>query len=72
MAGLTDRKTEVHRLEKQLKKLEGNIVGLSEKLNNVGFTDKAPPEVVDRERSRLIEAKAQLFKVNIAIAKLKK
>ena len=72
MAGLIDRKTEVRRLEKQLKKLESNIMGLSGKLNNAGFTDKAPPEVVDRERSRLIEAEAQLSKVNVAIAELKK
>ena len=72
MAGLIDRKTEVRRLEKQIKKLESNILGLSGKLNNAGFTDKAPSEVVDRERSRLIEAKAQLTKVNDAIAELKK
>ena len=47
-------------------------VGEYAKLNNAGFTDKAPPEVVDRERSRLIEAEAQLSKVNVAIAELKK
>ena len=59
IAGLIDVEAEVARLEKQLKKLESGMKGLSGKLNNPGFTDKAPADVVERERSRLIEAETQ-------------
>jgi valyl-tRNA synthetase len=71
MAGLIDVDAEVARLEKQLKKLEGEIQGLSGKLNNRGFTDKAPTEVVERERLRLKDAQAQFAKIIVTISELK-
>ena len=71
MAGLIDVEAEVARLEKQVKKLEGDIKGLSGKLNNPGFTDKAPADVVERERGRLAEAEAQLGKITVTIDELK-
>ena len=71
MAGLIDREAEVARLEKQLKKLEGGIKGLSGKLNNPGFIDKAPVDVVERERGRLAEAEAQHAKITVTINKLR-
>ena len=42
IAGLINVEAEVTRLEKQVKKLEGDIRGLGGKLNNPGFTNKAP------------------------------
>jgi len=71
MAGLIDVEAEVARLEKQLKKLDGEIKGLSGKLNNPGFTDKAPAEVVERERGRLQDAQAQFEKIIVTISELK-
>jgi valyl-tRNA synthetase len=71
MAGLIDVEAEVARLEKQLKKLDGEIKGLSGKLNNPGFTDKAPAEVVERERGRLQDAQAQFAKITVTISELK-
>ena len=71
MAGLIDVDAEVARLEKQLKKLEGEIQGLSGKLNNRGFTDKAPTEVVERERLRLKDAQAQFAKIIVTISELR-
>ena len=71
MAGLIDVEAEVARLEKQLKKLEGGIKGLSGKLNNPGFTDKAPADVVERERGRLAEAEAQHAKITVTINELR-
>ena len=71
MGGLIDAETEVARLEKQLKKLEGGIKGLSGKLNNPGFSDKAPADVVERERGRLAEAKAQHAKIAVTIHELR-
>jgi valyl-tRNA synthetase len=46
------------RLEKEIadkKRLLGSIEG---KLGNKQFTDRAPPEVVERERARADEARA--------------
>ena len=59
-------------LEKQVKKLEGDIRGLGGKLNNPGFTNKAPADVVERERGRLAEAEAQLAKITVAIHELRR
>ena len=59
MAGLIDTEAEIQRLTKQVGKLEGDIKGLTGKLNNPGFTDKAPAEVVARERGRLADAERQ-------------
>ena len=72
MAGLIDVEAEVARLETQLKKLDGEIKGLSGKLNNPGFTDKAPAEVVERERGRLQDAQAQFAKITVTISELKR
>ena len=72
IAGLIDVEAEVTRLEKQVKKLEGDIRGLDGKLNNPGFTNKAPADVVERERGRLAEAEAQLAKITVAIHELRR
>ena len=71
MAGLIDVNSEVTRLEKQLRKLEGDIQGLRDKLGNPGFIDKAPANVVERERGRLTEAESQLAKISVTVIKLK-
>ena len=71
MAGLIDVNSEVTRLEKQLRKLEGDIQGLRDKLGNPGFIDKAPANVIERERGRLAEAESQLAKISVTVIKLK-
>ncbi|MBX2836947.1 MAG: valine--tRNA ligase [Gammaproteobacteria bacterium] len=60
MAGLIDKAAETARLEKQTAKLEGEIKRLSGKLANQGFTDKAPAQVVEAERNKLVEAQSAL------------
>ncbi len=72
ITGLIDVEAEVARLEKQVKKLEADIRGLGGKLNNPGFTNKAPADVVERERGRLAEAEAQLAKITVAIHELRR
>jgi len=47
------------RLEKDLAKAETEIKGLSSRLANPNFADKAPPEVVAECRANLAEAEAQ-------------
>ena len=71
IAGLIDVDAEIARLTKQSQKLAQDIQGLTGKLSNPGFTDKAPAEVVAREESRLLEAKANLEKITVTIEALK-
>ena len=59
-AGLIDKEAELGRLEKELAKLEKDITFVEGKLNNPKFTDKAPPDIISKEREKL--AQSQLTK----------
>ena len=56
LAGLIDVDKEIQRLEKELAKLETEIQGLDRKLANENFVNRAPAEVVERERERRRES----------------
>ena len=60
MANLIDKEAELARLEKELAKLNKDIQLAEGKLNNPTFTDKAPAEIISKERDKL--AQAQLAK----------
>ncbi|MFT3930436.1 MAG: valine--tRNA ligase [Spongiibacteraceae bacterium] len=73
MAGLIDKGAELARLNKEIDKLAQDISKLDTKLSNPGFTDKAPAEVVAKERERLAaqrQALAQLQEQQQRIATL--
>jgi valyl-tRNA synthetase len=57
--GLVDLEALRGRLEKDIAKAEKEIKGLSGRLANPNFADKAPPEVVAECRANLAEAEAQ-------------
>lgn len=71
MAGLIDVAAEQARVEKVRLKLLSEIESVSRKLGNPGFADKAPPEVVQRERDRLAEAQRQLDQTTAQLEALK-
>lgn len=56
MAGLIDKEAELARLEKNLQKLEKDIVFIQGKLNNPTFTDKAPADIIQKEQEKLAQA----------------
>ncbi len=60
LGGVLDPAKERDRLKKQKEKLEGLIQNLGKKLSNENFVQRAPAEVVDRERSRLNELEVEL------------
>ncbi len=73
MAGLIDKNAELARLNKEIDKLTQEIARLDTKLANPGFTDKAPAEVVAKERENLAakrQAVAQLQEQQQRIATL--
>jgi valyl-tRNA synthetase len=55
LAGLIDVDAERARLHKKIAKLQKASAGLERKLQSPSFADKAPPEVVKKDRARLEE-----------------
>ncbi len=73
MAGLIDKDAELARLDKEIARLDGEVKRVGGKLSNAGFVDKAPAEVIDKERAKLAEAeqaKAKLQEQRDRIATL--
>ncbi len=71
LAGLIDIDVEKQRLEKEIAKFEKLLKGLNGKLSNKGFVDKAPPDVVERERQRQVEYGENLQKLQAGLERLK-
>lgn len=63
MAGLIDKDAELARLDKEIEKMQKETGRLKGKLSNANFVDKAPQDVVEKERSRLIETESSLTKI---------
>jgi len=70
-SGLIDAEKEKARLEKQSTKLTKEIEKLAGRLQSKGFTDKAPPAVVDKVRAELAELEDQASKVQSSLESLK-
>ncbi len=60
LAGLVDIGAERARLEREIERTAGQIRRSEQLLRNDGFTQNAPPEVVQRERNKLEELRASL------------
>ena len=63
MAGLIDQQAELARLGKELDKVTKETERLRGKLENPRFVDKAPAEVVQKEREKLAEAEQALLRL---------
>ncbi len=68
--GAIDMEKERARLLKQRDQLSGRVEGAKKKLANENFVSKASPDVVERERERLIELEAELDKVEANLGSL--
>jgi len=69
LADVIDIEQERQRLSKALGKLDGQINGMEKKLANKGFTDKAPREVVEVQRERLVETTQTRDKLRDALSR---
>jgi len=65
-----DVEAEKARLAKQLEQLRGHAASLEGKLANENFVSRAPAEVVQQQRDKLIEVRGQIESVQAALAKL--
>jgi valyl-tRNA synthetase len=71
LEGLIDIEAERARLEAKLGKIESQLVGIRRKLGNPGFVNKAPAEVVDRQRQLRADLEAHAAKLRANIADLR-
>ena len=67
VAGAIDTEQEKQRLDKEIARLEGNIRGCENKLNNEKFISGASPEIVAREREKLASMQESLKKLKASI-----
>jgi len=71
LADLIDPQAELERLEKELNKLKNDRDRTAGKLDNRQFVDRAPAEVVDKERRRLEETTAGIAKLERQYERIK-
>ena len=64
---LVDKDKELERLNKEVKKLEGEIDRIDKKLGNQGFVAKAPAAVVDAEKEKRVKYVEMLEAVKVRI-----
>ncbi|MES2217948.1 MAG: valine--tRNA ligase [Pseudomonadota bacterium] len=70
MAGLIDKNEESARLSREIAKLMKDGERMEMKLQNPSFVDKAPVDVVEKERERLGELKVTLEKLQQQLEKI--
>ncbi|OGT46319.1 MAG: valine--tRNA ligase [Gammaproteobacteria bacterium RIFCSPHIGHO2_12_FULL_41_20] len=63
MAGLINREEEAARLQKEISKLQKDLLQITTKLANPQFVEKAPQHVVEKEKLRRIELQTTLEKL---------
>ena len=71
MAGLIDKAAELDRLGKEIQRLKQEVSRAEQRLKNPGFADRAPAEVVAREKDKLNEYRSQLAKLEEQAEKIK-
>ena len=71
MAGLIDKAAELDRLGKEIQKLKQEVGRAEQRLKNPGFADRAPADVVAKEREKLNEYRSQLAKLEEQAEKIK-
>ena len=67
LAGLIDADMERQRIEKELESKEKFRAVLKSKLSNPGFVDKAPPEVIEKEKARLADFELAIEKLSLQL-----
>ncbi|HEX5676752.1 MAG TPA: valine--tRNA ligase [Alcanivorax sp.] len=71
MAGLIDKDAEIERLGKEIEKLRKEVARGESKLRNPNFVDKAPDDVVAKERGKLDDHRSQQARLEEQMEKIK-
>ena len=70
LKGVIDFRAEADRLAKEIKRLDGDMGKIDQKLANKQFVERAPAEVIEEQRERRAEAEAAKTKLAAALARL--
>ena len=70
LAGLVDLAAEQKRIKTEIVNIDNQVTRIEGKLNNAGFTSKAPAQVVERERSKLSELQTKRVQMLESLAEL--
>ena len=70
LEGIIDLDVERERIEKEIKRLEGMLIGVSKKLANEKFVINAPVDVVQKEKAKLTDWENSLGKLRIILSDL--
>ncbi len=71
MAGLIDKTAELARLDKEIQRIKNDLPRVEGKLNNPAFVDKAPAEVIEKEKAKLAEMRSMLSNLEQQQEKIK-
>jgi valyl-tRNA synthetase len=71
LEGLIDLSAERNRLEKEIQRVHQMLEGIEKKLGNPQFTERAPQDVVEKEREKQSSFKVNLEKLKANLAQLK-
>jgi valyl-tRNA synthetase len=72
LAGLIDKDAEIARLEKEKAKVRKNLDQCSAKLANPSFAQRAPADVVEKERTRVAEMEVTLKELGAQLERIGK
>jgi valyl-tRNA synthetase len=70
LAGLVDLAAERTRLQKEIDNIDKQLQRISGLLGNAGFVNKAPPDVIDRERAKQDELQGKRTQLSDRLAEL--
>ncbi|MBQ0047362.1 MAG: valine--tRNA ligase [Prevotellaceae bacterium] len=72
LGNLIDTEAEIAKMEAEVKRLQGFLVGVQKKLSNERFVANAPAQVVELEKKKQADAETKIAALTESIAKLKK
>lgn len=72
MAGLIDKQVELVRLQKEIVRIEAEIKRIEDKLSNASFIDRAPVDVVAKEKEKLFSYQEDKIKLTEQITVIEK
>ncbi|EIJ43347.1 valyl-tRNA synthetase [Beggiatoa alba B18LD] len=71
LAGLIDKDAELKRLAKEIEKIAKELDKLTTKLNNPQFTERAPADIVAKERQRVAEMQSAVQELEAQMEKIR-
>jgi len=71
LAGLIDKEAELARLNKEIEKIQKELPRITGKLKNPKFIDKAPANIVNKEKNKLLTLESSLKNLEQQLEKIK-